>query len=299
MKEPKVSRTLIAVTPSIAEAWLNANETNRKLRPGVVERYAADMQSGRWTECLVPIAFYEDGTLANGQHRLWAICESGVTVQFEILRGLSKEAGLNIDTGLNRTLVDNARISGEYPNLTNEFVSAARAVNDGVHGSALQTGRKQGVRSHAQSLEICERFTESVGWAVTHGPRGKLLRNGVTLGAVARAYMLEKDRDRLAKFCKVLTTGFYDNADETAAVALRTLLMSSGSYTSTSNVWREAFLRTQHAIHAFMHHKPLKTIRSPEVEAYPLKPEMHVAALGGLKKLRRVKHRAVALEVRA
>lgn len=71
--------TVEKITPKIAEAWLNANTCNRKLRDGIVERYAADMTAGKWTECPEPISFYVDGDLADGQHRLFAITESGTT----------------------------------------------------------------------------------------------------------------------------------------------------------------------------------------------------------------------------
>jgi len=100
---------LETITPTKAHTWLNRNTSNRKLRDGWVEKYASDMRAGKWTECIVPIVFYENGDIADGQHRLWAIIESDTPQRFFVLHGLTREAGLNIDTGGGRNLVDNAR----------------------------------------------------------------------------------------------------------------------------------------------------------------------------------------------
>jgi hypothetical protein len=89
---------LESITPKKAEHYLNRNTSNRKLREGVVERYASDMAGGRWTKCAAPIVFYEDGEIADGQHRLFAIIESGKSQKFFVMRDLPRDAGLNIDT---------------------------------------------------------------------------------------------------------------------------------------------------------------------------------------------------------
>ena len=57
-------------------------------------------------KCPEPIAFYDDGDLADGQHRLWAIVDSGMPIEFPIARGLSRADGLNINTGLGRSLAE-------------------------------------------------------------------------------------------------------------------------------------------------------------------------------------------------
>src|SRR4051794_1259299 len=114
--------TVEKIGPKKAEQWINANKTNRSLRAGVVEQYAGDMRNGNWTQCTAPIAFYEDGDLADGQHRLYAIVESDTTQTFSVARGLERRDGLNIDTGLVRSVVDNARISGLETGLSNYIV---------------------------------------------------------------------------------------------------------------------------------------------------------------------------------
>lgn len=263
-KTPKYhlsSPLLETITPRVATDWLNRNTGNRKLRDGVVDKYASDMLRGNWTECIVPIAFYENGDVADGQHRLWAIIESGTTQRFFVLRGLTREAGLNIDTGLGRSLVDNSRISGVNVDLTNEMLSIARTLDAGH--------RTREALSNATRLELYEKHKDAIKWVCAHGPTGKGLRNQCTMSAVARAWYNEADKERLARFCKVLSTGLIGNEDEAAAVAVRNMfLMNRNAH--LNQLFRENFLRTQVAIKAFMKGKPVHRMRTPTEEPYPL-----------------------------
>jgi hypothetical protein len=251
-----------SITPQKAEQYLNRNTSNRKLRDGVVERYASDMKQGRWTECPAPIVFYENGDVADGQHRLWAIVESKTTQKFLVGRGLSREAGLNIDTGVTRNLVDNARIAGLNDALTSELLACARAVDEGVRGTKGY--------SNAQKLAMFEKHKESVTWACQHGPRGRTIRNQCVLSAVARAWMYEADKEKLQRFCKVLSTGVPDGEHESAAIALRNYLLVKRN-AHLNQMFAETFKKVQNAIHYFMRDKKLMVIKVVADEQYPLK----------------------------
>ncbi|MEO8297096.1 MAG: hypothetical protein ABI574_04735 [Burkholderiales bacterium] len=250
------------VTPRKAEQWLNENKSNRKLREGVAEKYALDMKAGRWTTCPTPISFYEDGDLADGQHRLFAIIESGCSVNLPIARGLKREDGLNIDTGLGRSLVDNARISGADRGLSNELLGVTRAVATGSYA--------QGSPSSAERLAWVESHREACQWAMANGPKGKFLRNAVVLGAVARAWYSEADTDRLHRFCDVLSSGFSNGEHESAAIALRNYLLQRAAESSRNAVWRDTFLKVQNAIGYFMRSRKLTVIKTVSEELYPL-----------------------------
>jgi hypothetical protein len=255
---------LETVTPSKAERWLDQNKANRKMRDGVAEKYADDMKNGRWTTCPTPIAFYHDGDLADGQHRLWAIVDSGESITFPIARGLERTDGLNIDTGLSRTLVDNARISGSDTDLSNELISVARAVavgNQGNNGKPL---------SNAARLVMIEDHRDAAKWAVSNGPRGRGLRNAPVLASVARAWYWEQDKDKLKRFCDVFTSGLTDREDEFAAIVLRNYFLTKRGLLSSS-LWTDTFLKTQNAVSYFMKGKRLTVIKAVNDEAYPLK----------------------------
>lgn len=248
------------ITPKKAEQYLVRNTSNRKLREGVAEKYAADMKRGKWTECPVPIVFYENGDVADGQHRLWAIIESDTPQKFYVGRGLSREAGLNLDTGLTRTLVDNARISGLDGGLTNELIACARAVEEG--------DRQSRGYSNAKRLELVEKHREAATWACAHGPRGRTIRNQCVLSAMARAWYHEPDKQKLERFAKVLTTGLADGEVESSAIALRNYLLSRKN-AHLNQLFRETFLKVQNAIHYFMRGKKLMIIKVVKDEMYP------------------------------
>ncbi len=261
--------TLENVSVQKAEDWLNKfNKTNRSLRQGVVEQYAADMKAGKWTQCVDPIVFYDDGELADGQHRLYAVIESDMTQTFSVMRGLDRASGLNIDTGLGRTVTDNGRISGQDTGLSNNLVAVARAVVTGMASA--------GRASNAQKLEMVNAVREGAEWAISHMPHAKNVCNSATLGAIARAYYWEADKDRLDRFCKVLGNGFGEGDADTAAIAMRNYMLTNAGYASSTTMWRDTFLKCQNAIDYFMKRKKLTVIKTVKDEAYPLKKRQKV-----------------------
>lgn len=257
--------TLENVTPNKAEKWLNSNNLNRTLRPGVAEKYAEDMKAGQWTQCTAPIVFYEDGNLADGQHRLWAVVESGTTQKFIIVRDLPREAGLNIDIGLGRTLVDNARISGANDSLSHILLAVTRAVAQGVKQSATRRNY-----SGAQRLAMVDEHGEASRWAIANGPKTRVYRQSVVLAAVARAYYHEEDKVRLAQFAKILDSGFMEGEGDSAAIALRNYIIVNGTGIGRAETWKDTFFKVQNTISYFMRRRKLTVIKSVKEEAYPL-----------------------------
>lgn len=257
------------VTPKKAEEWLNANNVNRRLDNDKVTQYANDMRDGRWTSCAAPICFYDDGNIADGQHRLWAVVEAGSPMSFIIARGFSREDGLNIDRGKPRSLVDNAKISGSDVGLTNELIGVCRAIEDGQHANSTNRSGSR-LRSDAERLAIVAKHREAADWAISNGPRGKGIRTAMLTGAVARAWYFEADLDRLRRFGDVVTDGFSDGDAESAAVAFRNYLIHKSSATSSA-LWRDTFLKAQNAIYYFMQGRRLTVIKSVNSEQYPLK----------------------------
>jgi hypothetical protein len=99
--------TLEKITPKIAEKYLSeANINNRKIRQSYVSVLANEMAQGRFYLTGQGISFFEDGTLADGQHRLSAIVESGQTIEIPVARGVKREAMSAYDIGAKRTVAD-------------------------------------------------------------------------------------------------------------------------------------------------------------------------------------------------
>ena len=99
-----------SVTPDAARRLLDGNTGNRRLRRATVARYAATMAAGNWLPSTEAIVIGTSGRLLNGQHRLSAIIESGVTVELLIIAGVPDETFKVIDRGVPRSASDALKI---------------------------------------------------------------------------------------------------------------------------------------------------------------------------------------------
>ena len=87
----------------MAHQWLSQNwDQNRRLRKHKVEVYASAMKRGQWKLDGASIVFSEEGKLIDGQHRLAAIIESATPITTVVVRGVSTDAYVTMDTGMAR-----------------------------------------------------------------------------------------------------------------------------------------------------------------------------------------------------
>lgn len=104
------------VTPTQAKEWLGLNTNNyRSLSDANVQNLRRAMELGLFhVGACGPIAFHEDGTLADGQHRLTAIVVSNIGAHLTIREGLKDEDILALDSGKRRTAVDRIKQLGLF-----------------------------------------------------------------------------------------------------------------------------------------------------------------------------------------
>jgi hypothetical protein len=85
------------VTPDWALSKLDEAKievSNRHVNERHVALLMDDMGKGRWVENGVAIVLDEDGYLIDGQHRLWAVAQSGVTIRSLIVQGVNRDMAL-------------------------------------------------------------------------------------------------------------------------------------------------------------------------------------------------------------
>lgn len=139
------------ITPEIAEAYLSqGRKVQRGFRELMGKRYKKQMEHGRWYLTHQGIGFDDDidedhpnGHFSDGQHRLWAVKESGIAQVMLVVYGIPKEAFKVIDTGAARTPGDMLRIYG-FPNAN------ARSTAVGAFWR-YHTGRMSGVNTASQA----------------------------------------------------------------------------------------------------------------------------------------------------
>lgn len=94
------------ITPELASEWLDERwGEQRSVRAAHVNRLAADMNAGRFK--ISPDAILRiKNKIANGQHRLEAVVQSGKAQSFLVMESSDEELYKIIDAGLKRTVAD-------------------------------------------------------------------------------------------------------------------------------------------------------------------------------------------------
>jgi hypothetical protein len=109
------------ITPKRAEEMLAANTANRPLSRQLVRSFADAMRRGDWVVTHQGIAFDTNGVLVDGQHRLAAVIESEMPVEFTVFTDVPSDTFDVLDTGRKRNAADALAIEGE----TNSHMLAA------------------------------------------------------------------------------------------------------------------------------------------------------------------------------
>jgi hypothetical protein len=96
------------ISPSYAKSLLENNKNNRAIRKKVVKKYAKDMTDGNWQLTPQGIILNKQGNLLDGQHRLSAVIEAGVSVPMNVTFDVDAETpiGIMLDVGAKREISD-------------------------------------------------------------------------------------------------------------------------------------------------------------------------------------------------
>lgn len=113
MKMPRVTAREEWIGPEKAEYLLETMESNRHISQSHVEKYMEDMRQGRWFVTNQGIGIDRNGRLIDGQHRLWAIIETGIPQKMLMVRGIDPQAFRALDETRKRTFADDLSIVGE------------------------------------------------------------------------------------------------------------------------------------------------------------------------------------------
>lgn len=84
MHRVKLEENTTRVGPVLAKILMEGNYLNRDFRAGHARKIARQMKLGRWRASPEPIVITNKGRMVNGQHRLWAVIETGTTQDFTI-----------------------------------------------------------------------------------------------------------------------------------------------------------------------------------------------------------------------
>lgn len=101
------------VTPEIATKYLERNiKNNRSLKRSKIEGYARDIRGGKWIVTGEALKFDVYGRLIDGQNRLHGIIVANEPAAMLVVRGVSEDALVVLDSGTARGAADMLTISG-------------------------------------------------------------------------------------------------------------------------------------------------------------------------------------------
>jgi hypothetical protein len=126
-KLPLITDTTEMITPEIAQEMLQRNKNNRPINWNKVDEWVAIMQAGQWQLTPQGLILDTEGNILTGQHRLWAVVRSGVTVYMRVSRGNSPEIARILDRGIPQSARDLATRETERKHSPTES-SVARAI---------------------------------------------------------------------------------------------------------------------------------------------------------------------------
>jgi hypothetical protein len=241
---------LVKVTPSLAEHFLSKNTLNRNISHSLVTKYSNDMSNGNWRLTHQGIAFYNDDSVADGQHRLLAIIKARATIPMMVTYGLEKESSLGIDYHRPRSIVDGLKIGG-----FSDWI-------DFKHIALINTIAERKRLTSVESIAWLEKIKDSVQFATAHLSSKRYLTNSSSQAGVAIAHYNGVDQALLERFCNVFLNGVTENKHESSIIKLRDEFLSNPSQGRAVKI--EKFYKTQRVIFALLRKETITRLIAPK-----------------------------------
>lgn len=253
----------IIVTPEMAGRWLSENNNrNRKIMPRKVSAYARDMLTDSWQDTHQnAIAFYKDGNLADGQHRLAAICESKKPLELQVWWGLDDSSAYGIDAHRMRGTEDQIKIAGTADWITKNIVATARIMMSRHKGGGTVMVSPQEIvsfcRPHRENLEL-------IHLALPNRSASAPIRAAAVLA------LYHEDSDKVIDWCEIFASGIGAVPLSKTVLSLRERVIRE-PHLARSGPTREYLVRiAMRSIQAFCRGEVLTKIYEPKDRIYEI-----------------------------
>lgn len=133
-QQPPIQSEIVTVTPETATYLLSKNaKFNRKVNKSTVAKYAKAMLAGEWS--LSPQGIIIDdttGSVIDGQHRLFAVVETGVTIPMYVTYVTDSDTFKFLDQGRNRNFSDLSGVSNKVTSTVQQALRISDVKRKGV-----------------------------------------------------------------------------------------------------------------------------------------------------------------------
>lgn len=260
-RNSNMTMTYESISPEIAAKYLTKNVNNRHISKGTVTAYVNDILAGHWNEFVgSTISFDTDGVLRDGQHRLMAIVESGISVRMWVCRGVSKD-GI-YDNNRKRSTADQILImKGDFEGAyrSPRYIAVARTI-------ITRSGRRFVTPSEIidfteRNKELLDGFFLNINQATV----AKISLAVVYLGMFT-AYCANVPIESLVQFYEILQTGMSESPEEFPIIAYRNYLKDYMGAPQTTDI---ELSRCQYAIKKYLTKSCTKRTIAPKELIYP------------------------------
>jgi hypothetical protein len=251
---------LLNVTPEIAYQWLKLNNFNRPLKQRLVDKYVRQIRAGNWCRTHQGVAFDSQGVILDGQHRLWAIAQSGQSVPMLIFLNENLSVHESIDGGKPRSLLDVIRLELRDQTIKNRYILVMKA---------MWAGRccvNQNDMTSIEMSNLLRRFHKPVRFAVELLEHSNVANN-VVMGVLARAYQTVS-QERLIEFCCILRDGDGSHPSTKLIVQFRNWLLRLKDRQEATR--RDIYKRTEIVLGAFVKNAVTCDMFADHKELFPL-----------------------------
>jgi len=195
------------IGPELAGQYIEGMSKNRNISQRDVESLARAMKQGLWREDAGdPIRLNSDGQMIDGQHRMWAIVESGCEFPFLVIRGIDNATQMIMDTGRSRRLSDQLRIQGEAS--PSELASAISLYSGWLNERMLVRGGGRNKKIMVpEGVAILEQYPQLRESVLIGKPLARTVKGGSGRWAAIHCVLSAIDADDAAAFFGQIQTG--------------------------------------------------------------------------------------------
>lgn len=238
------------------------NKNNRRIRQDRVNKYTKDIISGNWSVINSGIGFYEDGTLADGQHRLWAVADSQAeSLDTIVVFGIKESAMVHIDEGASRTTKDVASMQG----------IACQTKHLAATNYMLEVKGIKRTMPRGEQLKFFLRHQKAVEFVFEH-LSAKIVSRSPIIAACTRAYY-HIEHEKLANFLTVMNSGVSPRYIDSIPVALRNFAFNNVHH-NTGSFRFEVYRKTINALRNYDEGNIVTRLHAINDDIYPLPEEM-------------------------
>ena len=253
------------ITPELASEWLTHNTQNRHIREKFVRELMRKISAGEWQPMtLDAIGFYEDGTLANGQHRLLAISRGTTPVYAKVEFNIPKSAAIAIDTGKSRSAADNIKILTGKNFYTSKISNMINLCADGAKNKSL---------TPEDHYKIMQRYEDDIVFVKElFDGLPRYISSASIMASVFLALHSGVERQKLHDFVTLLGASVAKNEVDGVVILFQNKVFSE-YFTKTKkqrNNYSWEIKRCENIIYHYCNGNVLNTIPSVQNYRYPL-----------------------------